>query len=645
MLQDRGILVQDGARYVVAGDVRDLDVPETLHALVASRLDGLSTEQRSLLQDASVLGHAFTAAGAAALSGRPEQDVAPVLEGLVARQVLGRDDDPRSPERGQYVFLQELVRDVAYGTLSRRARKARHVAAARHLERTWPGDAADIAEVLASHYLEAIAADPEADDVAELRASAREALAAAGRAAASLALGPEALRYFEQAAELAEGDAERAGLLEQAGRALWQSGDHEAAEGRLRTAMELYERSGRSGGGSAAVAVGELLRLSGHPEAARPILERLLAADDAALDRIVRADAVAALGATLVALGSADEAGPLFDEALTILEGEQAWPQLALALASRAVYLVWRFRREESIALLRHALRLSEEHDLPHVALRARFNLAALALDGNRLEEAVDEVAAGLVVARERGDRANERDLLCQSVAPLTALGRWDQAASSATAALAGAPDLVAATVAAFLAQIAAARGDDATLERCVSLAEEQRESPDIDARLFAILTLARAALERGAADDALRLARAPLESQGAAGEVIWETYAIGVEAAIERGDEAAMAWLAAFVDGLPPARATPLVRASRARLAAEEAHRRGDLDEADGHDRRAVDLLRSSNARPLLARALLERGRRREDPAALAEARAIYSELGATRWLARIDEHSEVAA
>ncbi len=114
----------------------------------------------------------------------------PVLDGLVARQVLGRDDDPRSPERGQYVFLQELVRNVAYGTLSRRARKARHVAAARHLERTWPADVADIAEVLASHHLEAIAADPEADDVAELRASARQALAAAGRAAASLALAP-----------------------------------------------------------------------------------------------------------------------------------------------------------------------------------------------------------------------------------------------------------------------------------------------------------------------------------------------------------------------------------------------------------------------------------------------------------------------
>ena len=118
-----------------------------------------------------------------------------------------------------------------YGTLSRRARKARHVDAAHYLEHAWPGGLADIAEVLASHYQEAIRADPEADDVPELRGSARARLAAAGRSAASLALGPEAARYFEQAAELAEGDLERAELLEQAGRALWLSGEIEGARG------------------------------------------------------------------------------------------------------------------------------------------------------------------------------------------------------------------------------------------------------------------------------------------------------------------------------------------------------------------------------------------------------------------------------
>ncbi|MFL5824197.1 MAG: adenylate/guanylate cyclase domain-containing protein [Solirubrobacteraceae bacterium] len=198
MLQDRGMLVQDGARYHVTGDVSDLEIPESLHALMASRLDGLSAPQRSLLQDASVLGQSFTAAAAATLSGSLEDGAVEVLDSLVARQILARDDDPRSPERGQYVFIQGLLRTVAYGTLSRRARKTKHVAAAQHLEQTWPGELRDIAEVLASHYLEAIRAEPEADDVSALRASARQRLTAAGQAAASLALGPEADRYFEQ---------------------------------------------------------------------------------------------------------------------------------------------------------------------------------------------------------------------------------------------------------------------------------------------------------------------------------------------------------------------------------------------------------------------------------------------------------------
>jgi hypothetical protein len=69
---------------------------------------------------------------------------------------------------------------VAYGTLSHRTRKALHLAATRHLQDTWPGDIGDIAEVLADHYLKAIRTAPDAADVGELRASARETLTAAG---------------------------------------------------------------------------------------------------------------------------------------------------------------------------------------------------------------------------------------------------------------------------------------------------------------------------------------------------------------------------------------------------------------------------------------------------------------------------------
>ena len=106
MLLDRGVLTQEGSRYVVAGDVEDLEVPETLQALAAARLDNLAASERALLQDAAVLGSSFTPAAVAAVSEQREAEARDLLDSLVAKQVLGRDDDPRSSEPGQYHFLQ-----------------------------------------------------------------------------------------------------------------------------------------------------------------------------------------------------------------------------------------------------------------------------------------------------------------------------------------------------------------------------------------------------------------------------------------------------------------------------------------------------------------------------------------------------------
>jgi class 3 adenylate cyclase/tetratricopeptide (TPR) repeat protein len=645
MLQDRGVLVQEGSRYHLAGDVTDLEVPETLHALVASRLDGLSAAERSLLQDASVLGQSFTAAGAAALSGLLEADVTDVFDGLVGKQVLGRDDDPRSPERGQYVFLQGLLRTVAYGTLSRRARKAKHLAAAQHLEQTWPGEARDIAEVLASHYLEAIRADPEAEDAAALRASARERLTAAGQAAASLALGVESDRYFEQAAELAEDELVRAELFEQAGRALWQSGDAGAAEMRLRRAIELYEEGGRKTGGRAAVALATLLRHLGRMEEARALLERFREVEDGDEQKVVRAEALTELGAVLTFRGEFEDAGPLFDEGLTTLEREESWPALSNALINRAVYLVFKARRQESTGVLRQALALAEEYDLPAVALRARLNLAQVSIERDRFTDAVEQVNEGLAIARDRGDRLWERQLLSQLMPPLSILGRWDEALEIGRPLLAGNVDLDAMAAAAFLISIACARGDEATMEQCVSLALQRKDSTYIDLRVAAVSILARAALERGNEREALALAKDPLREESAASELFEEALALGVEAASAIGDQGAMEELEALAAQLPPARATPLVRAGRARLQAELSHRATDDTAAERREQEAISLLRSVGARPQLAQGLLERARRHDDAEALAEARAIYEDLGAARWLARIDEPSGITA
>jgi tetratricopeptide (TPR) repeat protein len=343
--------------------------------------------------------------------------------------------------------------------------------------------------------------------------------------------------------------------------------------------------------------------------------------------------------------GGLSDAGPLLEEGLRTLELHEAWPALANALVNRCIYLIYGGRREEGTGVLRQALALAEEHDLPAVALRARANLVQLLIERDRFDSALDEAKRALVIARERGDRLWERQVLAQELPSLFFLGRWDEAMEVGRSLISGQGDLDAMGAAALLVSVAAARGDDQTVDRCLSIAAQRTESTYTDLRVAAANVLARDAIERRAAIEALQHVRSVLQSHGIGNEAIEEAHELGIEAAHVLGDTAAMAELEAFVAGLPPARATPLLRSGRARLQAELAHRAGDQTGAERFDDEAIALLRSVGARPLLARALFERGQRHQTSEALTEARAIYEELGAIRWLERIGEASEVAA
>ena len=123
MLLDRALLEPAGSEYRVTKPIESLEVPETLHALIASRLDGLPDDERRVLQHAAVLGKTFTRRGLVALSGATDEELEPLVMALLRKELLYLETDPRSPERGQLGFLQALVQRVAYETLSRRERR------------------------------------------------------------------------------------------------------------------------------------------------------------------------------------------------------------------------------------------------------------------------------------------------------------------------------------------------------------------------------------------------------------------------------------------------------------------------------------------------------------------------------------------
>ena len=231
-----------------------------------------------MLEDAAVLGKTFTQAGLAALSGSSEAEVEPILASLVRKELLTLQTDPRSPERGQYGFLQALVQRVAYDTLARRDRKARHLAAAGFLEREAGLDSDEIAEVIAAHYVDAHAADPEAGDADDVKAQARDWLTRAGERAAALAAPEDARRAFDRAAGLAEADEDCARLLERAGEMALAANDPAAAEETLRDARSRFEAAGLPHDAARATAqLGVALWELGRGEEALEVLEPALA--------------------------------------------------------------------------------------------------------------------------------------------------------------------------------------------------------------------------------------------------------------------------------------------------------------------------------------------------------------------------------
>ena len=189
-------LTEEGGVYVPKGDLTTLAVPETLTALIAARLDTLDETDRRLVHDAAVLGQSFTLAALAAVAEMAEAELEPRLAALVRRELLRREMDARSPERGQYAFVQALIREVAYNTLSKKDRKKLHLSAARYFESLGNDE---IAGALASHYLAAHASAAEGAEADALAGQARIALKAAAARAQALGSFDQAVRFLEQA--------------------------------------------------------------------------------------------------------------------------------------------------------------------------------------------------------------------------------------------------------------------------------------------------------------------------------------------------------------------------------------------------------------------------------------------------------------
>ena len=438
MLVAEGRLVLENGSYRPVGDLSSLAVPQSLTALIASRLDALDPEDRALVSDAAVLGQSFTIAGLSAISSVPEVDLEARLRALVKRELLVVDIDPRSPERGQYGFVQALIREVAYGTLAKRERKSRHLAAARFFESL---GSEELAGALAGHYLAAHQSSSEGPEADALAGQARIALRAAATRAAALGSHEQAVAFLEQALIVATDPVDQADLLELAGISATAAGHHADAKTFLERALALRTQIGdrRATAGTMAMLARSMIN-GRQTEQALGMLEAAVPAfaDLAPDPNVVALEAQFARAVFL--RDDHQRALGIIERVLDAAERADLRAILADAIVTKGSALASLGRLREGMGVIEIGERLARANGETLTVLRGLNNrLPDISeFDG---KAARDVALDGLAISRRIGDRGWMLQLLFAAGFSNYFVGEWDQAMELWQSALAEDPE------------------------------------------------------------------------------------------------------------------------------------------------------------------------------------------------------------
>ena len=166
MAEGNPLFIEELAASIAERSTAD-ELPTSVRAIIAARLDSLPPDERSVLVDASVAGRVFWRGALMEMADR--SDLGATLSSLEDRDLIGREAVSRIKGDQQFAFRHALIHDVAYQTLPRAARRARHAAVARFLSAATTGQAH---EALAHHWREAGESDRAVD---ELVAAAEQA--------------------------------------------------------------------------------------------------------------------------------------------------------------------------------------------------------------------------------------------------------------------------------------------------------------------------------------------------------------------------------------------------------------------------------------------------------------------------------------
>lgn len=342
----------------------EVELPGSVQALIAARLDTLTPERKGLLQDASALGKVFWSGALAAMGERDLADAEQALHELSRKELVRPSRTSSMEGEAEYGFWHALVRDVAYSQIPRAGRASRHQAAAAWIEARAGERVEDLADVLAYHYetaLELSRAAGQTEQIGELEAAAFRYLLLAGERTLGL--------------------------------------DTEQAEQTLARALKICP-AGHPGRARALEYWAEALRHQSRLQEARAALEEALDLHRARGDTLAAGRTLTQLSLVFAWLG--EPAAELVREALELLETLPPGAELVTAYSRQAGLHAVAAAFLEAITAADQAIDLAKRLGLPEPARAHATRGLARASLGDR--DGLEEMRRGLKLAIDQGE-------------------------------------------------------------------------------------------------------------------------------------------------------------------------------------------------------------------------------------------------
>ena len=527
------LYAEEFARMTADRSVADLaaaELPGSVQGIIAARLDGLEAGDKSLLQDAAVVGKTFWLGAVAAIGGRESAELERRLHELERGRFVRRSRRSSVGGETEYAFLHLLVRDVAYGQIPRGARGEKHLEAAAWIGSLSGDRLEDRAELLAHHYRSALELLRAAGlDTSALEGPARHALRAAGDRAQGLGAYPAAERAYAAAVDLwPPDDPERPDLLLQYGRTLALA--HDTGTEVLAEARDGFlALDQRDAAAEAELLIGDLAWRRGLGEEGRAHIERATALTVGLPLTAELAAVKSHLARFFMVAGRHDDAIRVGREALVMAEelGDDELQAFALSSVGTA-----RVNRGDigGFEELEKSITMAERANSPWHLTRSQVNLGVCHFLIGNVGAALSVHERNLDAARRFGMEGAIIWNLAEVAFDYCLAGRWDESIAIHDAEIArieaGAPHYLETQHRQSRSRIRLGRGDlRGALEDTDRAVAVGREARDPQALLPGLAERARALFFSGREDEAEAVVSEIMDLNGGQPSLDWSWW------------------------------------------------------------------------------------------------------------------------